>query len=104
MNGLPDRHTFYKITAQKSRAVALQKEPRSGYLLTEELLQWNLELDVHLVPGLDIHPLDQLGDDQVLGADVRFVKALCPGKQLPMRSTALRKKQKYVIVREQFIP
>ena len=37
---------------------------------------------MHLVPGSDIHPLDQSADDQVLGADVRFIKALRPGKQL----------------------
>lgn len=37
---------------------------------------------MHFVSGPDFHPLDQPGDDQVLGADVSLVEALCPGKQL----------------------
>ncbi len=40
------------------------KNPRSGWLLTEELFQKNLELDLHLVSGADIYPLDQPGNDQ----------------------------------------
>ena len=79
--------------------IILQKSPRSGLLLTEELLQRNPEFDVDLVSGADVHAFDQSADDQVLGADVGFFIALSPGGQLinscfdlpGMRSSSSRK-------------
>ena len=39
VNVLPDKHTSYKIMAQKKQGHRPAKNPRSGLLLTEELLQ-----------------------------------------------------------------
>jgi hypothetical protein len=39
LNGLPDKHTSYKIMAQKKQGHRPAKNPRSRLLLTEELLQ-----------------------------------------------------------------
>ena len=39
VNNLPDKHTSYKIMAQKKQGHRPAKNPRSGLLLTEELLQ-----------------------------------------------------------------
>ena len=39
VNSLPDKHTSYKIMAQKKQGHRPAKKPRSRLLLTEELLQ-----------------------------------------------------------------
>ena len=39
VNSLPDKHTSYKIMAQKKQGHRPAKNPRSRLLLTEELLQ-----------------------------------------------------------------
>ena len=54
----------------------------SGAGLAQVLLQRNPELDVHLVSGADVYPLDQPGHDHVFALNVGLVEAFRPGKQL----------------------